>query len=374
MERLKKLAEIIVNHSLKVKENEKVLITYQGIESLPLVKEIVREVIKVKGIVETDYQNGDINNYIRENLNENVILNKTNKMKYEVENYDCFVKLCYRESDYYDKNVNNEMKNKLMESLKPYKEMQVNKRRWVLLNYPSIVDSYKAHMTPEEFYDFAFSTMTVDYDKMYQDMLPLKKLMEKTDKVRIVAPKTDITFSIKGLPAIICAGEANIPDGECFTAPVKDSVNGTITYNVPSPYQGEIFLDVSLTFKDGKIIKASSNHNEKLKEIFETDEGARFVGEFSLGFNPVIMEPMGDILYDEKIAGSIHFTPGCCYDECNNGNKSNIHWDLVQIQREEYGGGEVYFDDVLIRKNGLFVLPELEALNYKKETVEKLND
>ncbi len=365
MERIEKLAKIIVEHSLKVKEKDRVLISYQGIESLPLVKEIVRNVIRVGATVSTDYQNQDIVDFINEHLTDDIIINKTNKMKYEVENYDCFVRICYRKSDYYDKNVDQKKKNKLLESLKPYKEIQVNQRRWVLLNYPSIVDSNKAHMTPNDFYDFALSTMTVDYQKMYEDALPLKKLMEKTDKVHIVGPNTDIAFSIKGLPAIICAGECNIPDGECFTAPVRDSVNGTITYNVPSPYHGEVFERVSLTFKDGKIIKASSNNNSKIKEIFSVDEGARYVGEFSLGFNPLIKEPMGDILFDEKIAGSLHFTPGCSYDECPNGNKSNIHWDLVLIQREDYGGGEIYFDDVLIRKDGLFVLPELENLNYK---------
>ncbi len=366
MESEKKLAEIIVNHSLKVKKDESVLITYNGIESISLVRELVKEVIRVGGVVDTCYKNQNLDDYIRSNITEKGIESKVNKMKYEVENFDCFVRLCYRKSDYYDKNMPQNMKNKLTEKLQPYKEIQVNKRRWVLLNYPSIVDSFKAHMTPEEFYQFAFSTMTVDYEKMYQDMLPLKELMEKTDKVRIVAPKTDITFSIKGMPAIICAGEANIPDGECFTAPVRESVNGTITYNVPSPYQGEIFEKVSLTFKNGQIVKASSNNNAKIKEIFSTDKGARYVGEFSLGLNPVIMEPMGDILYDEKIAGSIHFTPGCCYDQCDNGNKSQIHWDMVLIQRPEYGGGEIYFDDKLIRKDGLFVLPELENLNYKK--------
>ncbi len=364
MERIEKLAKIIVEHSLKVMENDRVLISYQGVESIPLVKSIVREVLNKKAVVETDYQNQDINEIIRNNLTDNIIQNKVNKMKYEVENYDCFVKICYCKSDYYDKYMNKEMKNKLLEGLMPYKEIQVNKRRWVLLNYPSIVDSFKAHMTPEEFYNFSLSAMTVDYAKMYQDTLPLKKLMEKTDKVRIVAPNTDITFSIKGQPAIICAGEANIPDGECFTAPIRNSVNGIITYNVPSPYHGEIFENVSFTFKDGKIVQANSNNNKKLKEILETDEGARYIGEFSLGFNPIIKEPMGDILFDEKIAGSLHFTPGCCYDECPNGNKSNIHWDLVLIERPEYGGGDVYFDDVLIRHDGLFVLPELENLNY----------
>ena len=365
MERIEKLAKIIVNHSIKVKENDKVLVSYQGIESMPLVKSIVKEVINNKGIVITDYQNQDIMNFIHDNITDGEIEALTLKKKYEVENFDAFVRICYNKSDYYDKNMDKDKQRDLLESMKPYKEIMVNERRWVLLNYPSIVDSFKAHMTPEEFYNFSLDTMTVDYDKMYEDTKPLKELMEKTDKVRIVGPNTDITFSIKGLPAIICAGEANIPDGECFTAPVKDSVNGKITYNVPSPYHGEIFEHVSLTFKDGKIIGASSNNNEKLKEIFETDEGARYVGEFSLGFNPVIKEPMGDILFDEKIAGSLHFTPGCSYDECPNGNKSNIHWDLVLIQRKEYGGGEIYFDDVLIRKDGLFVLPELKNLNYK---------
>lgn len=364
MERILKLAKIIVNHSIRVKENDRVLITYEGIESMPLVKAISKEIINNKGVVVADYQNQDLENYINENITDKIIEAKTKKIKFEVENYDAFVRICYRKSDYYDKNMDKEMKRKLLKSIEPYKEIKVNEKRWVLLNYPSIVDAFKAHLTPEEFYEFSLNAMTVDYDQMYQNTLPLKELMEKTDKVRIVSPNTDITFSIKGLPAIICAGECNIPDGECFTAPVKDSVNGTITYNVPSPYHGEIFEHVSLTFKDGKIVEARSNNNSKLKEIFETDEGARYVGEFSLGFNPLIKNPMGDILFDEKIAGSLHFTPGCSYDECPNGNKSKIHWDLVLIQREEYGGGEVYFDDVLIRKNGKFVLPELEKLNY----------
>ncbi len=365
MEKIEKLAQIIVNHSLKVKENERVLITYQGVESIPLVKEIVKEVINRSGIVNTTYVNQDIENYISENLNKGIISDKTNKIKYEVENYDCFVNLCYRKSDYYHKNVNQDMYNKLMASIKPYKEIQINQKRWVLLNYPSLVDSNKARKTPEEFYHYAFDVMTVDYGKMYEDMKPLKSIMEKTDRVHIVGPGTDISFSIKGMPAIICAGESNIPDGECFTAPLKNSVNGVITYNVDSPYHGEVFTNISLTFKDGKIVKAVANNNEKINEILDTDEGSRYIGEFSLGLNPKILEPMGDILYDEKIAGSIHFTPGCCYDECDNGNKSTIHWDLVLIQRKEVGGGEIYFDDVLIRKDGLFTLPELKNLNYK---------
>jgi aminopeptidase len=195
-------------------------------------------------------------------------------------------------------------------------------------------------------------------------MEPLEKLMESADQVRITGPDTDLTFSIKGLPAIPCAGEMNIPDGEIFTAPVRESVNGIITYNTPAVYQGLTYEGIRLEFKDGKIIKAtSSNDTERLNQTLNTDEGARFIGEFSIGVNPYILKPMKDTLFDEKICGSIHFTPGQAYQECDNGNRSAIHWDLVLIQRPEYGGGEIYFDGKLIRKDGRFVLAELEGLN-----------
>ena len=187
--------------------------------------------------------------------------------------------------------------------------------------------------------------------------------MQRTDRVRITAPGTDLTFSIKDIPVVPCSGESNIPDGEVFTAPVRDSVNGTIRYNAASSYQGFVFENVTLTFENGKIVKAEANDTERINGIFDMDEGARYVGEFAIGVNPYILHPMKDILFDEKIQGSIHFTPGSCYDDAWNGNVSAIHWDLVLIQRPEYGGGEIYFDDVLIRKDGRFVVPELEVLN-----------
>jgi aminopeptidase len=194
-------------------------------------------------------------------------------------------------------------------------------------------------------------------------MEPLKALMQKTDRVRIVSPGTDLSFSIKGMPVIKCDGAQNIPDGEVFSAPVRHSVNGTIAYNTSSLQSGFVFSGISFTFKDGKIIKASANDNGRINKVLDTDEGARYVGEFAFGVNPFILKPMQETLFDEKIAGSIHFTPGRSYDDCDNGNKSAIHWDLVLIQRPETGGGEIYFDDVLIRKDGNFVLPELSALN-----------
>ena len=191
----------------------------------------------------------------------------------------------------------------------------------------------------------------------------LVELMNRTDKVRIVGKGTDISFSIKDIPAIKCAGEMNIPDGEVYTAPVKDSVNGTIAYNTPTEYQGVTYTDVTLKFENGKIVEATANDNERVNKVFDTDEGARYVGEFAIGVNPFITKAMKNILFDEKIRGSIHFTPGNAYEDADNGNRSAIHWDLVLIQTEEYGGGEIYFDDVLIRKDGIFVLDELKCLN-----------
>jgi len=365
MERLKKLSNIIVNHSIKVKENDKVLITYMTNEAEYFVKLLVKEILNNKGIPYVKYNNPELEELVKNKLNDNIIENRKNILEFEVNEYDSFIQIHANVSDYYDKKVDNELHVKMKKTLQPYKDILVNHRHWVLLNYPTLVDAYKAKMTMEEMLDFSLNVMTVDYDKMHHDMKPLKELMEKTDKVRIVAPNTDISFSIKGLPAIICSGESNIPDGEVFTAPVKNSVNGTITYNTPSPYNGYVYHDVSLTFKDGKIIEChSSNDEDKLIELFNTDEGSKYVGEFSFGLNPKIMNPMGDILYDEKIAGSIHFTPGAAYLECDNGNKSSIHFDMVLIQRIEYGGGEIYFDDILIRKDGKFVIDELKNLNY----------
>jgi aminopeptidase len=187
--------------------------------------------------------------------------------------------------------------------------------------------------------------------------------MGKTDKVRIKGVDTDLAFSIKGLPPIKCDGRLNVPDGEVFSAPVKDSVNGYITYNTPSEYEGKLYENVRLEFKDGKIIKATSNDTAGINQIFDTDEGSRYVGEFALGVNPYIVKPMRDILFDEKIMGSFHFTPGDSYENCFNGNKSSVHWDLVCIQTPSFGGGEIWFDDVLVRKDGRFVLKELDVLN-----------
>jgi aminopeptidase len=203
----------------------------------------------------------------------------------------------------------------------------------------------------------------MDYRKMSRAMVPLERRMKRADRVHLKAPGTDLKFSIKGIGAQMCRGDRNIPDGEVFSCPVKNSVNGVIQFNAPTLYSGTKFENVRLEFKDGKIVNATANNTKRLNEILDTDAGARYVGEFSLGFNPHILSPMCDILFDEKIAGSLHFTPGQAYEQCDNGNRSAVHWDMVLIQRPEWGGGEVWFDGELIRKNGMFLPKDLKPLN-----------
>ena len=247
--------------------------------------------------------------------------------------------------------------------LKPVLDYRVNQTKWVVLRWPSSAMAQQAGMSTSAFEEFYFKVCTFDYRRYGPGMKALADLMDRTDRVHLKGPGTDLKFSIKGIGAVACGGLRNIPDGEVFSCPVKDSVEGVIQYNAPTVYLGTSFDNIRLVFKQGKIVEATSNNTKRLNEILDTDPGARYIGEFAIGFNPHILEPMRDILFDEKIAGSFHFTPGQAYETGGNGNKSTVHWDMVNIQRPEYGGGEIWFDGKLIRQDGLFTLPALKKLN-----------
>ena len=247
--------------------------------------------------------------------------------------------------------------------MRPVMDWRINKTKWVVLRWPTPAMAQQAQMSTAAFEDFYFKVCTLDYARMAPGMAALKQLMDRTDRVHITGPGTDLRFSIKNIGSVTCGGDRNIPDGEVFSCPVKTSVEGHVSFNVPSIYQGHAFDSVRLEFSRGRIVNASANNTAALNRILDSDPGARFIGDFSLGFNPHILHPMRDILFDEKISGSFHFTPGQAYKTAGNGNTSRIHWDLVCIQRPEYGGGEVRFDGKLIRKDGLFTLPALKKLN-----------
>ncbi len=247
--------------------------------------------------------------------------------------------------------------------MKPVLDHRVGRTKWVVLRWPSSAMAQQAGMSTGAFEDFYFKVCTLDYARMTPGMKVLSDLMRRTDRVHIKGPGTDLRFSIKGIGAQPCGGLRNIPDGEVFTCPVKDSVEGHVQYNAPTVYLGTSFDNIRLAFRGGRIVEATSSNTRRLNEILDSDAGARFIGEFAIGFNPHIREPMRDILFDEKIAGSFHFTPGQAYENPGNGNKSQVHWDMVCIQRPEYGGGEIWFDGKLIRKDGIFVPKSLHKLN-----------
>lgn len=248
-------------------------------------------------------------------------------------------------------------------TVRPVIDYRVKKTRWCVLRWPTPSMAQAAGMSTEAFENLYFDVCTMDYQRMAKAMVPLERRMKKADRVEIKGPGTDLSFSIKGIGAKMCRGDRNIPDGEVFSCPVRDSIEGVIQFNTPTIYAGNRFDNVRLEFKRGKVVGASSSNDRKLNEILDTDPGARYTGEFSLGFNPHILNPMCDILFDEKIAGSLHLTPGQAYEECDNGNRSAVHWDMVLIQRPEWGGGEIRFDGEVIRKDGLFVPEDLRGLN-----------
>lgn len=364
-ERIKKLAYNLVNYSCRVKKGEKVLISCNGVHPLPLVKQLIKEIYAAEALPFVNFTTNSIDRELLLGATEEQLKILAKCEADKMKKMDAYIGV--RGED----NLT-EMSDVPAEKLALYDklfmspvhhEIRVPKTKWVVLRYPAPSMAQSAHQSLEAFEDYYYKVCNLDYSKMSKAMDCLVELMNRTDKVRITAKDTDISFSIKGIPAVKCDGKCNIPDGEVYTAPVKDSINGVITYNTPSEYNSFNFENVSLTFENGKIVKCSANDTERLNHVFDTDEGARYVGEFAIGVNPFITKPMNNILFDEKIMGSIHFTPGNCYDDAYNGNRSAIHWDLVLIQTPEYGGGEIYFDDVLIRKDGKFVIPELEVLN-----------
>ena len=360
-----KLADILVNWSCRVKKGEVVYIEIKGVPTLELGKAIIRKVTKAGGVPFWFYNDESLIRQFLLTNNEEQIKGFAKFQLSMMKQSQCYIGVRGSENPF-DLNDVPGAKIKAWNKLfyhPVHLEQRVKRTKWVVLRYPNNAMAQLAQKSQEEFENFYFDVCCIDYKKMSKAMDPLVKLMKRTNKVHIKGPgDTDLKFSIKGIGVVKCEGGRNIPDGEVYTAPVRDSINGVIEYNTPSLYEGTVFEGIRYEFVNGKIVKATAkNDTAKLNRILDTDPGARYIGEWSIGVNPMILHPMKDTLFDEKIAGSIHLTPGQAYDEADNGNRSAIHWDKVLIQRKEYGGGEIYFDGKLIRKDGEFTVPELKG-------------
>ena len=362
--RIELLAKNLITYSTHLQKGEKILIEMFD-DALPLAKALVAEAYKAGGIPFLTLKNNQLQRVLLQNATINQLKDIASWEAERMSKMNAYIGI--RASE----NIS-ELSAVPMEQLQLFQQywqkpvhtdLRVVKTKWCVMRYPNHSMAQLANMSTEDFENFYFAVCNLDYAKMDRAMSPLVTLMEKTDKVKIIGPGTDLSFSIKDIPAIKCSGLRNIPDGEVYTAPVKTSINGHLTYNTPAVYPGTTYENIRLELAEGKIIKATANHTEKINKILDTDEGARYIGEFAIGLNPHISTPMKDTLFDEKIKGSFHLTPGNAYDHAFNGNKSAIHWDLVCIQTPDYGGGEIWFDGVLIRKDGRFVIPELAGLN-----------
>ncbi len=360
--RFDKLAQVLVEYSTRLKRNETVLIETFDVPDEMTVS-LVRAARKAGAIPFTQIQRARVTRELALKASERQLnltaIHELARMK----KMDAYIAIRGSNNITELSDVPPEQMKLVAKKMRPVNDQRVQKTKWVVLRWPTPSMAQLAGMSSEAFEDFYFDVCTLDYRKLQPGMTALKKLMDKTDRVEIKGPGTDLRFSIKGIGAVICGGDRNIPDGEVFSCPVKDSVQGHVLFNAPTIYQGIGFDNIRLEFRDGKVVKATSNQTEKLNKILDADPGARYIGEFSLGFNPYVLHPMRDILFDEKIAGSFHFTPGQAYEEADNGNRSQVHWDMVSIQRPDYGGGEVYFDGKLIRRDGEFLPAPLRSLN-----------
>ncbi len=360
--RFNKLAQLLVEYSVRLRRNENVLIEAFDVPDEMTIA-LVRATRKVGGVPFVQIQRSRVSRALALDATDRQLAFMASHELARMKKMHAYIALRGSHNITEMSDVPVDRLKLLGKKMRPVLDQRVQKTKWVVLRWPNPSMAQLAGMSTEAFEDFYFDVCTLDYRKLQPGMKALKQLMEKTDRVEIKGPGTDLRFSIKGISAIICGGDRNIPDGEVFSCPVKESVEGHVTFNAPTIYQGTSFDGIRLDFREGKIVKAVSNQTEKLNKILDSDPGARYIGEFSLGFNPRVLHPMRDILFDEKIAGSFHFTPGQAYEEADNGNRSQVHWDLVNIQRKDYGGGEIYFDGKLIRRDGEFLPPALRSLN-----------
>ncbi|TWT99812.1 Aminopeptidase PepS [Botrimarina colliarenosi] len=362
--RIDTLANVLLDHSCELKKGETILIEAIDLPEPDLVVALVEGAAKRGATPLVELKNQRIQRAVYANATEEGMKLAGGLERARMEKVQAYIGVRGAANASALKGIPAERMDLYQEHwLRHVNDYRVPKTKWVVLRYPTDSFAQAADMPTHEFTDFFFDVCTADYAAMGEAQKPLVARMQAADRIKITAPGTDLEFSIKDIPVIPCSGERNIPDGEVFTAPVRDSINGVIRFNTPSRYQGIVFTDITFTFKDGKIVEATSSDTERINQLLDSDEGARYCGEWAIGTNNRVRHPMLDTLFDEKIGGSFHLTPGNAYDEADNGNRSRIHWDLVLIQRADYGGGEMYFDGELVRKDGFFVPDDLQGLN-----------
>ena len=349
--RVKKLAEILVNYSIKIKKGDMIELDF-GVDAKELALECFKLILKkgaypmihvgVPGFAYTYYKNAS-----KDQLQH-------------------FPKLAMIETKmaagsinigaYYNTKELTQIDPKKIsmrrKATKKISDISLKKNNWIICQFPTNSLAQDAEMSLEEMEDFAYNATNLDWKKESKKQDKLKKILDKGKHVRITGEDTDISFSIKGRQGIKCDGHRNMPDGEVFIAPVETTTEGCIKYTYPAIYGGREVSGVYLKFHKGKVIEATAEKGEKfLKEMIKTDKGSCKLGEFGIGVNSGIQQFIKQILFDEKIFGTVHLALGMAYPEGGGRNKSAVHWDMIKDLRR---GGAFYIDGKCIQKNGKF--------------------
>src|SRR5881409_1006531 len=298
-DRFDKLAKLLLEYSIRLKRNETVLIEAFDIPDEMTVA-LIRAVRKAGGVPFAQTYQTRVNRALAlEASDRQLNLMATHELA-RMKKMNAYIAVRGSNNITEMSDVPPEKMKLVGRKMRRVQDQRVKKTKWVVLRWPTPSMAQLAGMSTEAFEDFYFNVCTLDYRKLQPGMKALKALMDKTDRVELKGPGTDLRFSIKGIGSVICGGDRNIPDGEVFSCPVKDSVQGHVLFNAPTIYQGTGFDNIRLEFQDGKVVKATANNTEKLNKILDSDPGARYIGEFSLGVNPFVLHPMRDILFDEK--------------------------------------------------------------------------
>jgi len=350
-QRIAKTAQILVEHSARVKKGEVVEIA-GGPETAPLIQEIYRLCIKKGAFPRVEVGIPKLAYYYYHYASHEQLTNFPKIAHYIAHNTDAYIGLGGTTNT---RELSTIPPKKLV--LRRKVTERINKiylkKKWVIFEYPTPALAQEADMSLEEFEDFVYGAVIQDWKKEEKRQTKLKKILDRGRRVRIVGKNTDIQFSIAGRQAIKSYGLYNMPSGEVFIAPVETTTEGHIEYSFPAIYSGKEVDGITLEFKKGKVVHFSAKKNVSLlKEMLAIDRGASYLGEFGIGTNYRIKNFVKQILFDEKIGGTIHLALGMAYEMGGGRNKSALHWDMIKDLRK---GGEVYVDGKIIQKNGKFV-------------------
>ena len=363
---IKKYADVLVNYSTKVSKGDLAIIYARGYEAQPLIKEIYKACLLngANPIVRTSMD--ELAETFIKFANDEQLSYIDEMSKLEVEKADVMIFIGAPNNV---KNMANADPKKLAKRSKAthpilsrrLERSAKNQMRWVIADYPTNALAQEASMSLEEYSEFLINSCYLDLDnpvkkweEIDKEQKRIAEILNKTSKIRFVGERTDVTFSTAGRKWVPCSGNMNFPDGEIFTSPVEDSANGTIYFDFPQNYHGSCAKEVFIELKDGKVVEAKAEFgNEFLQSMLNTDQGAKFVGEIAIGTNERIQNVTGNILFDEKIGGSIHVAFGASYPEAGGKNQSGLHWDMIKNMKNS---GKIYADDKLIYENGKFII------------------